>query len=232
MSPPFSRTRFVQAALALAGALLLDPKAALGRVRAPTLVRMSVRNVGKRYPSDRRLFATVSPGVKGRDRASIRFALDRAATVRLDAVRVLRGRTVVWSTEQRLPAGDNRIWWKPDPKLLVGSYVMRLTVQDEAGNGRVYGSRRPSRPSRAIAPVVRVLGVEAAFERRSYAPGEPVELTVTADCERLTLDTSRPLDALVDEGRIAACEIAKGNNKRVVPGFKVVSDETTDDEAA
>jgi hypothetical protein len=32
-----------------------------------------------------------------------------------------------------------------------------------------------------------VLGVEAAFEKRSYGPLEPARLTVHADCERLTL---------------------------------------------
>ena len=34
---------------------------------------------------------------------------------------------------------------------------------------------------------MRILGVEAAFEQRSYAPLEPAELTITADAERITL---------------------------------------------
>jgi hypothetical protein len=185
---PFSRTRLLQLAATAVGVLLVEPRAALARVRAPSVAKLSVRNVGRGYHGDRRFFASVSPGVRGRDRASIRFSLDRPATVRLEALRTaLRQRTVVWHLEQQLQAGVNRIWWKPDPKLPVGSYVMRLTVEDDVGNRKVYGGRRPATPVRSVTPVVRVLGVEAAFEKRSYAPGEMAALTITADCERLTL---------------------------------------------
>ncbi len=185
---PFSRTRLLEIAALSGVGLLLGPRAALARVRAPSLAKVSVRNIGTRYRGDRRFFASVSPGVPGRDRASIRFSLDRPATVRLEALRTaLRQRTVVWEVEQRLPAGANRIWWKPDPKLPVGSYVMRLTVEDDAGNRKTYGGRRPAKAASSTTPVVRVLGVAAAFEKRSYAPGEVAGLTVSADCERLTL---------------------------------------------
>ena len=183
-----SRTRLVQLAIAATAGLLLDPKAALARVRAPSLARLSVRNVGRRYDGDRRLFASVSPGVRGRDRASVRFSLDRPARVRLETVRTaLRRRTTVWHSEQEFGPGAHRIWWKPDANLPVGTYVMRLTVEDEDGNRKTYGGRRPAHASRSTAPVVRVLGVEAAFEKRSYASLEPARLTIHADCERLTL---------------------------------------------
>ena len=71
MSPAVAR-------LACSSSLLSRPArswstpVALARLRAPSLARLSVRNVGRRYAGDRRLFASVSPGVKGRDRASIR----------------------------------------------------------------------------------------------------------------------------------------------------------------
>ena len=63
---------------------------------------------------------------------------------------------------------------------------MRLTIE---GNGkrRVYGGRRPASPERANAPVVRVLGVEAAFTRRSYLPEERMALRVLADTPSLLL---------------------------------------------
>ena len=188
VTPAVSRTRLLELMALAAGALLVDPKVALARLRAPSLARLSVRNVGRRYSGDRRLFASVSPGVKGRDRASIRFSLDRPATVRLEAVRTaLRRRTTVWQQELLLEPGAHRIWWKPDEKIAVGTYVMRLTVDDGLGNRKSYGGSRPGAPERSIAPVVRVLGVEAAFEKRSYAPLEPARLTVTADCEQLTV---------------------------------------------
>ena len=64
---------------------------------------------------------------------------------------------------------------------------MRLTVEDESGNQKTYGGRRPAMASRSTTPVVRILGVEAAFDKRSYAPLEPALLTITADAERITL---------------------------------------------
>ena len=41
---------------------------------------LTARNIGRRYAGDRSLFATVSPGVPGRDTAAVRFTLNRAAT--------------------------------------------------------------------------------------------------------------------------------------------------------
>ena len=40
---------------------------------------------------------------------------------------------------------------------------------------------------RRRAPVVRILGVEAGFPHRSYAPGEPAELRITTDSSSLRL---------------------------------------------
>ncbi|HSC93146.1 MAG TPA: N,N-dimethylformamidase beta subunit family domain-containing protein, partial [Gaiellaceae bacterium] len=94
---------------------------------------------------------------------------------------------VVWEDERRLAGGAHRLLWAPDADTPVGSYALRLTVEDEGGRRRVYGSRRPATVARGTAPVVRVLGVEAAFERRSYLPAEPMRLTVLADTESLRL---------------------------------------------
>jgi hypothetical protein len=183
-----TRTRLLQLALATTGALLVDPRVALAQLRAPSLARLSVRNAGRRYAGDRRLFASVSPGVAGRDTASVAFSLDRRATVRLDAVRSeTRKRATVWGTQKRLGPGDHSLSWTPSEETPCGTYLMRLTVEDEDGKQRTYGVRRPVKASLSTAPVVRVLGVEAAFEKRSYAPGQPARLTVTADADRITL---------------------------------------------
>jgi len=63
---------------------------------------------------------------------------------------------------------------------------MRLTVEGHGGR-RVYGRQRPTSPERATAPVVRVLGVEAAFTRRSYVAEERMALRVLADTPSFTL---------------------------------------------
>jgi hypothetical protein len=108
--------------------------------------------------------------------------------VQVEAIRTaLRQRNVVWTTTRRLDRGRHVIRWTPDPNTRVGSYVLRLTLEDERGTRRVYGGTRPLRAGRSRAAVVRVLGVEAAFEKRSYAPLEPARLRVSADCDELTL---------------------------------------------
>jgi hypothetical protein len=190
---PLTRARLLRAAAGTALAAALAPGAALAaRARAPHLFRLGVRNPGRSYLGDRRLFATVSPGVAGRDAARVAFELDRPGTVRLEALRTaLRRVRQVWVVEYELGRGPQALEWKPDPALPPGSYVLRLTVQDEQGLRRTYGGKRPSKPARGRSPVVRLLGVEASFQRRSYAAGEPLRLTVLTDAKALSLEVLR-----------------------------------------
>jgi hypothetical protein len=182
-----TRARLLRLALAGAAVVVAGPAAA-ARSFMPSLSRISVRNRGRAFLGDRPFFATVSPGVPGQDSAAIAFLLDRPARVRLEAVRTaLRKRTVVWTAEKRLPAGEHALAWRPTPETPVGSYVMRLTVETAEGRRKVYGGTRPSRPELARAPVVRVLGVEAALDRRSYTPGETARLTIAADANALSI---------------------------------------------
>jgi hypothetical protein len=184
----FTRRRLLRAALGGLTALGVLPATALGRSSGPPrLSAISVHGAAKPFAGDRPFFTTVAPGVKGRDAARVLFDLERRARVRLDAVRTGIGRTEVrWSREVTLPAGSHELAWRPTADMPVGSYVMRLTVEAEGGR-RVYGGRRPSSPDRAAAPVVRVLGVEAAFTRRSYVAEEKMALRVQADTPSFTL---------------------------------------------
>jgi hypothetical protein len=184
-----SRRRFLAAAAGALAAVAGAPAAALAsRVRAPSVGTLSVRNAGRRYVGDRDLLATVSPGVPGRDQIDLSFRLDSAARVTLEAVRnQLRKTVVAWGHDADLLAGEHVVRWQPLPTTPPGSYVLRLTLENESGKRRVYGGRRPAAVERGSAAVVRVLGVEAAFDRRSYAPGEPMQLTVLADTPSLTL---------------------------------------------
>jgi hypothetical protein len=193
MPSKLTRASMLRVAAGGAAALALAPGAALAaRARAPHLFRILVRNPGRRYFGDRRLFATVSPNVPGHDAAKVFFELDRPAKVKLEAVRTaLRSVKTVWQVEYDLGRGEQWLEWKPDPALPPGSYVMRLSVEDKQGLRRVYGGRRPASPDRGRTPVVRLLGVEAAFERRSYAAGEPMRLTILTDAKALTLEMLR-----------------------------------------
>jgi hypothetical protein len=193
MSGGISRSRFVRSGAGTLLALALAPRAALaGAQRATAGLGLAARNIGRRYAGDRNLFATVSPGVPGRDTAAVRFTLTRRATVTLEAVRTSKRSTrVAWQTTASLPPGPHELTWTPEPAAAVGSYVMRLTLRRRDGSSTVLGSRRPASVTHQQAAVVRVLGVEAAFLRRSYAPGEPMELRVLADAPTLTLQFLR-----------------------------------------
>jgi hypothetical protein len=180
----------------LGGTLLLaalGPRTALARDRrARARLTLSARNAGRRYAGDRALFATVSPGVRGQDTAAVRFGLNRTSRVTLEAVRTaLRRSVVVWGASATLQPGQHELSWTPESETPVGSYVMRLTIAGHGGRPTVLGGRRPASVERQQAAVVRVLGVEAGFLRRSYAPGEAMELRVLADAPALSLQFLR-----------------------------------------
>jgi N,N-dimethylformamidase beta subunit-like, C-terminal len=184
-----TRRRLLRTGLGALTALGLTPGSAFARdSRGPTATGLSVRGSAQRYAGDRPMFVTVAPGVENRDAASVLFQLERRARVRLDAVRtgIGGGSDVRWSKESTLGRGAHELVWRPAADTPVGSYVMRLTVDGE-GRRRIYGGRRPPNPARAGAPVVRVLGVEAAFSQRSYLPTEPMALRVLADTPSFTL---------------------------------------------
>ncbi len=161
--------------------------AAGARRVAPTARKLAVRNAGRRYRGDRQLFATIAPGVPGRDRAILSFTLDRPAHIHVQAMRIsLNEETVVWEDARQRSAGDHEIEWTPPVDLPVGSYVLRVRV---AGNGllEAFGLYRPVSASLSAAPVVRVLGVEASFGMRSSLPEERIPLTLFADVPALEL---------------------------------------------
>jgi hypothetical protein len=183
-----SRRRLLHAALGGLTALGAVPGVAFARRAAPpTVSALAVRGAAKPFAGDRPLFVTIAPGVEGRDLARVQFSLDRRARVRLDAVRMGINRSDVrWTKDATFGSGSHALSWRPAADTPVGSYVMRLTVEANGGR-RVYGARRPPTPARAFAPVVRVLGVEAAFTQRSYLPEERMALRIQADAPSFML---------------------------------------------
>jgi hypothetical protein len=178
--------------------LLLTPLAVgaprAPRVGAPHLLDLRVSNGSAPFAGDRRLLTTVSPNGDGfRDRALVSFRLDRAALVRMDAVRTETIRenrapsVVVWSHTWSLAAGPHRLAWRPARTVAPRTYILRLTVRDAAGRLRAYGNYRPWRGQRVDAPVVRVQGIELGFLRRSYAPGEFASLAIATDAKAFRL---------------------------------------------
>jgi hypothetical protein len=185
---PLTRLRFLRAAIGgAAAAALAAPRTVAAAVTVPRLVDIRVRNAGAPYEGDRPLFATISPEVPGRDTAVVSFELLRAAHVTLEVLRTsLRQRVVVSTVTADLQPGKRTLTWTPAYGTAVGTYVLRLIVE-AGGARRIYGGQRPIVPGRSSAPVVRVLAVEASCDRRSYAPGDLLRLTILADARELTL---------------------------------------------
>ena len=190
----------------------LFPGAALAsRARRPRALALSVSGSSLRFEDDRSMFVTIAPGVRGRDTATVSFLLDRAALVQVDAVRMgIRKGDVAWSRQMPLGPGAHKVAWRPAADTPVGSYVMRLTLWKDGGR-RVYGGKRPQAPNRATAPVVHLLGVEAAFTRRSYLPTEPMDLRIRADAASFLLTFLRVghgPDASLREDELRGTEMA------------------------
>ena len=161
--------------------------AAASVLAAPALTDLHVTNGSLPFAGDGRLLTTVSPNRDGfRDAAIVHFRLTRAATVRMEVVatNMVRagqgGTTVVWRTARRFDAGARSLTWRPAPSTQPRTYIVRLTVGRKS-----YGAYGPN--GAQDAPVVRVQGVDAAFTRRSYAPGQTAELRLATDAHRLRL---------------------------------------------
>ena len=153
-------------------------------VGPPRLLGLSISNGGHPFLGDTRQLATVSPNGDGlRDRALIRFHLDQAATVDLKVVATSsfgRRPTVVWHLRRELAPGPRTVTWKPKRGTADRTYLLRFVVRGEHGS-RVYGFERP-RPGRPTSGlVVRILGVDVAFQQRGYAVGVQASASIATD---------------------------------------------------
>lgn len=201
MDGPLTRMRFVRVAAGGLASLGIVGRAAAAPDGPPTPSGITVRTLGKPFGGDRELFATVVPGEPKRGAAVLRFSLTRPATVRVDAVRAAPQRPVVWTSSTTLRAGTHEITWAPEVDTPVGQYVLRLTASNSGKRQKVIGRRRPAAVERQQAAVVRVLGIEAFFERRSYRSEEPMTLTVLADAPELRAQFLKLGDEDLSTGR-------------------------------
>jgi N,N-dimethylformamidase beta subunit-like protein len=182
-------------AFALALLLLLPAAAAVGAAPAqpgpPRLLGLRVSNGGTPFAGDTPHLTTISPNGDGfRDRASIRFKLDRAATVEVKVVatdEVRRPVEVIWSSRRKLSAGPHTIVWRPGRATPDRTYLVRFAVHGRTGGRRVYGYEAPRRDRLTSGLVVRVQGIQAGFLNRSYPVGGEASLTIATDARRVRL---------------------------------------------
>lgn len=166
------------------GLLLLFAGSAPAAVGPPRLLGLSISNGGQPFLGDTRQLATVSPNGDGlRDRALIRFHLDQAARLDLRVVATSsygKSPTVVWRLRRTLAPGPHALTWRPKRDTADRTYLLRFVVRGKNGL-RVYGFERP-RPGRPTSGlVVRILGVDVAFQQRSYVPGSQASASIATD---------------------------------------------------
>ena len=174
------RSQFLQAVAAALGL----PAASRATPPVPQLRGLRASSGGRPFAGDGPLLTTISPRGTERRWALIRFSLTGRARVRLEIVRTDTIRVgkplgeVVWAAERSFAAGAHEVTWRPSRDLQPRTYQLRAVVS-AGGRRRTYGMHRPG--SKATGPVVRVLGVEVALAKTSYAPGEPTDLRIASD---------------------------------------------------
>jgi hypothetical protein len=159
---------------------------------APVLRPMSVSNGGAPFAGDRRLLTTISPnGDRLRDRAILHFTLSEPATIALMVETTVRTPHAISTERFHLTAGRQAIVWAPPPSTPPRTYLLGLQATDAAGNTREYGAQTAYVRRYLSAPVVRVLGIDAAFRQPSYVPGQLAMLSVATDAPSFTLQVFR-----------------------------------------
>ncbi|MEJ7791879.1 MAG: N,N-dimethylformamidase beta subunit family domain-containing protein [Gaiellaceae bacterium] len=149
---------------------------------APTLSGFGAHNRGRPFAGDRRLLTTISPNRDGvRDFARIGFTLEERSRVRVEVARTSHVKEPVYRRNAVLGPGPQTFTWYPRKTTPARTYLVRLTVRDKAGNERTYGSTNAVNGRRPLAPIVRVLGLEAGFTRESYREGQVASLAISTD---------------------------------------------------
>jgi hypothetical protein len=143
---------------------------------------------GKRFAGDRALLATVSPNGDGlRDRAVVHFRLENPATVSLEVMVCRKHPTTVLTTKTFFFPGRHELVWAPPANTPPQTYRLLLTAL-RPGQAPVHGcGRHRLLPRLPPAPVVRVMGIDAGFSERSYAPGALARLHIATDVRSFTL---------------------------------------------
>jgi hypothetical protein len=157
----------------------------------PRLLSLAVSNAGRPFAGDGPRLTTISPNRDGfRDRATIRFSLDRPARLDLQVVATAEAHRpvrTVWRVRQVLGSGPHAVVWRPGPSTPARTYLVRLALKGRNGARRVYGFEPPRAGRPTTGAVVRVQGVEVGFLQRSYPSGGQAAVSIATDARRVRL---------------------------------------------
>jgi hypothetical protein len=171
--------------VAAAATFRLDTRPAL-------LDKLRVSNGGTPFAGDGRLLTTVTPNGDGfRERVQIHFRLTEYAHVTLDVQRTALTPETVYTRTWELRDGEHTLAWTPDEDLPARTYVLSLMTSDTAGNQLTYGSPDAFVGRHPRAPVMRIQGIDAAFAKQSFEPGQRGVLSVSADAPELEFQVFR-----------------------------------------
>jgi N,N-dimethylformamidase beta subunit-like protein len=153
----------------------------------PDLVGLRADNGSTAFTGDGPLLTTVSPNGDGfRDKVDVTFRLKEAATVTMDVTRTVKVPHVLTTVTEKLGAGVHTMTWTPAATTNPRTLLIRLTATDRAANQIVYGAPNAFVGRVPKGVVVRIQGIDAAFNQPSYAPGQSARITISTDEPELT----------------------------------------------
>jgi hypothetical protein len=188
MDAPWRGSRRRLLGLAGAGGAFLLTRGRIAHASTRQLLSgLRIGNGGAPFAGDNPALTTLSVA-PGRGAARIQFTLARRAQVSLQILETGQGArseqpSTVAETSLRekdvvLGPGTHSLEWTPAPTLPARTYIARVSAT-------AHGATTMS------DAVVRVLGVDAAFSKRSARPGDAVTLVVRTDAPSLTVQFLR-----------------------------------------
>jgi hypothetical protein len=149
---------------------------------APQLLDLRADNGSTRFGGDGPLLTTISPNGDGfRDKADVNFTLREPATVTMEVTRTVKVPKVIYTLTAKLGRGPHTMTWLPSSALNPRTYLIRLSAVDQAGNRSTYGAPNAFTGRYPRGVVVRLQGIDAAFDKPSYLPGEVAQIRIATD---------------------------------------------------
>ena len=200
---PARLTRGALLALGAAGAASSLAHKARAAVSPGLITDVEVTNGARPFAGDHPLLTTLFPaGPSGRRAVTGRFRLRRPANVQFDVLDRNAPGSLALATEGGVAGsspkilvsehhtfgrGLHKLVWEPDPSIPPATYSLVLSVTDFDGRRTTLGAATPAHRSLPAAPIARVMGLDAAFTRRSYAPAGQATLVLATDARAVTL---------------------------------------------
>ena len=154
---------------------------------APQLLNLRADNGSTRFAGDGPLLTTISPNGDGfRDKVNVRFRLREQATVTMEVARTVKVPKAFYTLTETFGRGLHTMTWIPGTNLNPRTYLIRFTAVDTTGNRGTYGAPNAFTGRHARGVVVRLQGIDAAFAKPSYLPGELAQIHIATDEPTLT----------------------------------------------